>query len=651
MVKGIFYFVIIFIYLTFKTYADFSISEIPKSKANVKAIGLFNEGILFGSNENTYLTGITNGLLFDSEGNLNYEMAALKGFYIEDLKSDKDYFYAATKTNNYGQIGLFRIKKDFSEVSNIGLKAATTKILPFKNKVYTGGTVHGCYVVNKDGSSLVQILGDGYFGPYIDDLKANSSNVFINSRGQIYKVDYESNTYSQILTTLRPSSFEVDDERIYLSTGYQFFHLSFDGKSSNQRFFPNNINFIKKYKNYIFVVESSSISINFWVSKDYGNNFYKSKYSMPAAYQITKLELSGDNPITVLINTNGYGIFKGIFTFDLEDEKIFLPPFSTSKPEDLLDKITSYFDHKYPYLGNKTEEQEFLKTTLNFDGKDLPQPYLYYSSHDGIDFGLNLNTPIYSVYEGKASYFFQDKGLGHAIQISHPNGYITVYGHLSEEDLITKDSTYVYTNQKIGKVGMSGNTNGPHLHFTVYKGSKVLENKLDPFGWNSKNLDPWEIIGTKSKYLWNQKPKPESKQINLSKENIFQNQNLLITNKIVSKKQPLNFEITKNSPIFDQKNFLYLKDTSYNLKLTNFEIEQLNPNEEFKLSFEGFQNFEDEKNYSFWKYEGNLFKKEETVFNPQKKSLETTTTISDSQIMILKNNYKKIKTSSSFLVN
>ena len=190
--------------------------------------------------------------------------------------------------------------------------------------------------------------------------------------------------------------------------------------------------------------------------------------------------------------------------------------FNFKNSNDLYDKITSYFDHRFPYLGNLIEETEFSKTTLNFLGKELPEPYLYYSSHDGIDFGLPLNAPIYAVESGEASYFYQEGGLGNTIMISHPNGYITLYGHLSSEDLVTKSKTTVIKNQKIGKVGMSGNTNGPHLHFTTYKGSKILNNKVDPFGWFGSFTDPWS---SQSAYLWKIKPEKLNYQLNLSRAN------------------------------------------------------------------------------------------------------------------------------------
>lgn len=651
MKKEVVIYILVFIYLTFKSYADFEFSIPPQTKHQIRTIELSKEGILFASNENTSVTGLSNGLYFDYNAKLEFQLKALKNYLIEDIKSDDSFYYVATKNSYYNQIGLFKISKDFSQVSNIGIKAAARKVLPFKNKVYTGGTVHGCYVVNKDGSGLTQVLGDGYTGPYIDDLKANSTNVFILSRGQLYKVDYLSNNLSQIYSVLRPSSIEVDDEKIYASAGYQFYHLSFDGKISNQKNFQNNINFIKKYKDYIFVVESSPYAINFWASRDKGLNFYKSNFSMPAAYQITNLEISGENPLTVYINTNGYGLFKGSFIWDFEDLRIFNSPFKITNSRQLKDKITSFFDHKYPFLGNKVEDIQDSSTTLNFDGKSLPKPYLYYSSHDGTDFGLPMNTPINPVLNGTASYFYQDKGLGHAILVSHPNGYITIYGHLSENGLITKSVKNVTESDVLGYVGMSGNTNGPHLHFTVYKGSKILENKVDPYGWNSKNLDPWSLIGSKSKYLWKDKALPLSYQFNQNQSSEILIENINLKNKQGAELELSNLEIEKSAPIYDQKNYDYRPNTSYNFRITDYLGNRSNKTIYYEIKFKDFESFSDEKRYSIWKLFEGKHEKLETKFDPKTMSLTAESVINESDLVILKDKFKKIKSSSIFKTN
>jgi len=632
----------IFVVLNFKARAEFYLLSSPRTSIIADGLKVVKEGILLGESGGS---SSFNGIYLDNEGNFNFIPKILGGFKITDFDADDTYYYALTYNTINNQGGLFKITKDFKNYWNIGLKATLRKVHQFKDKVYVGGTVHGCYVVNKDGSGLMQILGDGYFGPYIDDIKSNSNNVYVLSRGNLYKVDYNTNQKTQIIFGQRPSFIEVDDSKIYATATNKFFYLSFDNKVTNEKTFPSNVVYMKKYKNYILLAEGTNTTTYFWFSNDSGLNFYKSKTQLPADYQIKGVEFIGGNELTLYINFNYYGIYKAKLNFDFSDTRLFRPPFDYKSSDDLLDKITSYFDHRYPYLGNLTEPIEYANTTLNFLGKELPKPYIYYSSHDGIDFGLPMNSPIYAVSDGVAEYFYQNGGLGNTIQISHPNGYLTVYGHLSDENLITKNSKVSVTKgQKIGKVGMSGNTNGPHLHFTTYKGSKILNNKIDPFGWQGNFIDPWSAP---SKFLWESNPYSQTYQINFAKANQINIGNLSILNSIYQTGVPSNILISKTPPIFDVKNYSYFQNSSYSFAIENFlGYSETIPNI-VKLKFYGFKSFEDEKNYSIWKNSTGKLEKIESNFEPNSGSLTTYTEL-NADYLILKNNYQKILTKNSF---
>ena len=60
-------------------------------------------------------------------------------------------------------------------------------------------------------------------------------------------------------------------------------------------------------------------------------------------------------------------------------------------------------------------------------------------------------------------------GYGLMVVISHPNGTQTLYGHLSKVDVVP--GQYVVQGETIGKVGSTGRSTGPHLHFEV-RGAK-----------------------------------------------------------------------------------------------------------------------------------------------------------------------------------
>ena len=61
---------------------------------------------------------------------------------------------------------------------------------------------------------------------------------------------------------------------------------------------------------------------------------------------------------------------------------------------------------------------------------------------------------------------------GNTIIISHPNGYYTVY---SLGKSIVSQRDYLSANQTIGYVGQTGNSNGPHLHFEIWKNNHILD--------------------------------------------------------------------------------------------------------------------------------------------------------------------------------
>ena len=87
--------------------------------------------------------------------------------------------------------------------------------------------------------------------------------------------------------------------------------------------------------------------------------------------------------------------------------------------------------------------------------------------HNGIDLAAPLGSPVFAARDGKVLETGSDPVLGVYIVVSHPGGYETIYGHL--------DSRFVELNQPvtsgmmIGRVGTTGATTGPHLHFEVRK--------------------------------------------------------------------------------------------------------------------------------------------------------------------------------------
>jgi murein DD-endopeptidase MepM/ murein hydrolase activator NlpD len=87
--------------------------------------------------------------------------------------------------------------------------------------------------------------------------------------------------------------------------------------------------------------------------------------------------------------------------------------------------------------------------------------------HSGLDIGSRMGTPIRAAMSGRVSAVGWDDSFGNYVVISHHSGYRTLYAHMSV--VRVKAGAYVGTGERIGDVGSTGLSTGPHLHFTVYK--------------------------------------------------------------------------------------------------------------------------------------------------------------------------------------
>ena len=87
--------------------------------------------------------------------------------------------------------------------------------------------------------------------------------------------------------------------------------------------------------------------------------------------------------------------------------------------------------------------------------------------HDGLDISVAFGTVVDAPADGIVVFADRDAGYGRLLKISHGYGYTTLYGHLDR--FLVKEGAKVSRGQPIGKVGLSGRTTGPHLHYEVWK--------------------------------------------------------------------------------------------------------------------------------------------------------------------------------------
>ncbi|AEF80255.1 M23 family metallopeptidase [Leadbettera azotonutricia] len=87
--------------------------------------------------------------------------------------------------------------------------------------------------------------------------------------------------------------------------------------------------------------------------------------------------------------------------------------------------------------------------------------------HSGLDVGALQGTAVRAAMAGRVSSVGYNDTFGNYVVVSHHSGYRTLYGHLSLARV--KAGAFVGTGERIGDVGSTGISTGPHLHFTVYK--------------------------------------------------------------------------------------------------------------------------------------------------------------------------------------
>ncbi|MDA9931772.1 M23 family metallopeptidase [bacterium] len=129
----------------------------------------------------------------------------------------------------------------------------------------------------------------------------------------------------------------------------------------------------------------------------------------------------------------------------------------------------------------KTAKRRLRATPINgarissgFGGRK--HPILGYKKmHTGVDFAAPRGTPVLAAGSGTVEYAAWNGAAGKYIRIRHTDGYKTAYFHLSRINVSV--GKYVKQDQIIGKVGSTGRSTGPHLHYEVILNGKKINPK------------------------------------------------------------------------------------------------------------------------------------------------------------------------------
>ncbi len=93
--------------------------------------------------------------------------------------------------------------------------------------------------------------------------------------------------------------------------------------------------------------------------------------------------------------------------------------------------------------------------------------------HQGVDIVAPYGTPIVAPADGIVTRAHREGGYGKMVHISHGYGMATRYGHLSE--ILVRPGQRVHRGDVIGRVGSTGRSTGPHLHYEVFKGGRRVD--------------------------------------------------------------------------------------------------------------------------------------------------------------------------------
>jgi Peptidase family M23/Transglycosylase SLT domain len=169
-----------------------------------------------------------------------------------------------------------------------------------------------------------------------------------------------------------------------------------------------------------------------------------------------------------LVGTAGQGLTSGSpFSGVLETYANSAPPAaSTNVMAGSASYVSSYAGFASPLPGAKLT-QAFGPSSLDLEPSGTMNGVTYAHFHNGIDLAAPLGTAVLAAASGKVTYAGRQSDGAVVVKIRHDNGYTSLYAHLDPSLSVTVGQQ-VSAGQTIGRVGLTGMTTGPHLHFGLY---------------------------------------------------------------------------------------------------------------------------------------------------------------------------------------
>ena len=499
---------------------------------NVSVLEPTPQGIFAGVGINLD-SGPSNALYFSKDFGESWQYKGLVNRRIIDLKYYDGKIYATTYYTIDNTYGLFYSENMGETWQNLWLSPSPTKIDRDSQTLYLGTEHYGIYTSSDEGLTWKKVFEGSGTALKIYEIQSSEDITLASTVSKVYKTTDHGATWQEITALVNKgiASFFINKNTIFAgSSGTPGLYVSRNLGETWEKisdFGSYAVNRIIGFENNYYVgrLNPDNQKYSVYASSDEGKTWQNTGLDISTLEKVNSLITVFSNPPLLLASVFNTGLFKyEIPNYEPPQTPFLNIPWNYEDENELVDNITSFFDHSYPLLGYSyhTEPEIEKNSTFNFLGIKNIEPHIYYSSHSGYDFGLRYGTSILAPASGYASYYYC-KDCGNSIKIDHQNGYQTTYMHLQGEGLITKsEPTWVNTSQIIGKVGLTGRTTGPHLHFEVTKDNQMdgtftndfPTGRTDPFGWQTnKYRDSWQSYswndvlgshsGSSSNYLWN----------------------------------------------------------------------------------------------------------------------------------------------------
>lgn len=122
-----------------------------------------------------------------------------------------------------------------------------------------------------------------------------------------------------------------------------------------------------------------------------------------------------------------------------------------------------------PYKGRLTSHFGYRQNPFNKRSREM---------HNGIDIAGPMGSSVKASSDGKVVVSGYHSIYGNYIVLQHPNRIKTLYGHLSK--ILVRKGQTVQQGQAIGKIGSTGRSTGPHVHFTIFINGRAI----NPFSYD-----------------------------------------------------------------------------------------------------------------------------------------------------------------------